>query len=159
MMILKIARPGDVLGLSALLNDLPHEVTAKTLVPCDFQHISQPLFLNFLGEHTEAGYVTAVTLAKEHREAFLGTRRLALSSPASARIAKVLIEFARRESTGGATPCFPLQLTHAELASLAGTSRETATRLLNQFERDGIIYRENLTIKIVRLSQLEQLAH
>jgi CRP/FNR family transcriptional regulator, cyclic AMP receptor protein len=158
-MILKIARPGDVLGLSAMLNNLPHEVTAQTLVPCTFKHIGQEFFLSFLEAYAEAGYITALTLAKEHREVFFGTRRLALSPSAAARIAQVLIGFARLDSTGGAAPCFPLELTHAELAGLAGTSRETVTRLLNQFERSGIISRDNSMITIARLSQLEQLAH
>ncbi len=78
-MILKIARPGDVLGLSATLNELPHEVTAETLVPCSFKYIGQPLFLRFLEGYSEAGYMAALSLAKEHHEVFLGTRRLALS--------------------------------------------------------------------------------
>lgn len=157
-MILKIARPGDVLGLSAMLNELPHEVTAQTLAPCNFKHITQQLFLSFLEGYAEAGYMTALTLAKEHREVFLGTRRLALSPSAAARIAQVLIGFAHSDAAREPAPRFPMMLTHAELASLAGTSRETVTRLLNQFERSGIIYRENSLITIVEFSQLERLA-
>ncbi|MGA2250671.1 Crp/Fnr family transcriptional regulator [Terracidiphilus sp.] len=154
-MILKIAGPGDVLGLSATLNALPHEVTAQTLVPCNFKHIGERLFLKFLESHAEAGYLTALTLAKEHREVFLGARRLALSPTASARIAQILIELAVKE----AAPRFPMELTHAELANLAGTSRETVTRLLNQFERDGIIARDDSNLTILERSQLEKLAN
>jgi CRP/FNR family transcriptional regulator len=53
---------------------------------------------------------------------------------------------------------FTMTLTHDELASLAGTSRETATRLVNQFERDGIISRDSSIITILRSSDLERLA-
>jgi CRP/FNR family transcriptional regulator, cyclic AMP receptor protein len=158
-MILKIAKPGDVLGLSAMLNDLPYEVTAETLVPSNFKHVGQQAFLDFIRSSSEAGYATALALAKEHREVFLGARRLALSSSASSRIAHVLIEFLQPESAYGPTPSFNLMLTHAELASLAGTSRETVTRLLNQFERDGIINRNNSIVTVVELSRLEQLAN
>jgi CRP/FNR family transcriptional regulator, cyclic AMP receptor protein len=158
-MILKIARPGDVLGLSSMLNYLPHEVTAQTLVPCHFKHITQQLFLSFLEAYAEAGYMTALTLAKENREVFMGTRRLALSPSAAARIAQVLIGFAHSDAAREPAPRFPMMLTHAELASLAGTSRETVTRLLNQFERNGIISRDDSLITIVQFSQLEQLAH
>lgn len=158
VMIVKIARPGDVLGLSAILNHLPHEVTAQTLVPCDFMHIDQQLFLGFLEAYAEAGYATALALAKEHREVLIGTRRLALSSSAEARIAQILTEFAELDAAGEPIPHFSMTLTHAELASLAGTSRETATRLLNQFERNGIISRNNSVITINHLSQLRQLA-
>ncbi len=158
-MILKIARPGDVLGLSAMLNNLPYEVTAQTLVSCSFKHITEQLFLGFLGAYAEAGYVTALTLAKENREALLGTRRLALSSSAAARIAQILIEFANSDAPHEEAPRFSMMLTHAELASFAGTSRETVTRLLNQFEREGLICRSNSVITIAELSRLEQLAH
>src|ERR1700757_1318431 len=38
-MILKIAGPGDVLGLSALLADIPHETSAEALQPCQVKTI------------------------------------------------------------------------------------------------------------------------
>ncbi len=157
-MILKIARPGDMLGLSATLNDLPHEVTAETLVPSTMTHIERKVFLDFLGTYAQAGYNTALAIAKEHREIFVSARRFALSLSASARVVQILMELARSDAKRQAPPCFPLMLTHAELASMAGTSRETVTRLLNQLERDGIISREDSVMTIHHLSRLEQLA-
>jgi len=158
-MILKIARPGDLLGLSATLNDLPYEVTAETLMPCSFKHIDEAAFLNFVRSSAEAGYTTARLLAKEHHEIYLGARRLALAPSASARLAHVLIGFLRSENTRDSAHSFLLLLTHSELANLAGMSRETVTRLLNQFERDRIIARNNSIITVIDLSQLEQLAN
>jgi len=158
-MILKVAKPGDVLGLSAMLNGLPYEISAETLVPSTFKRVGQQAFMNFIRNSAEAGYTTAVELAKEHREVFLGVRRLSLSSSASSRVAHILIEFLRSGNPQGGIASFPLALTHAELASMAGTSRETVTRLLNQFERNGIISRSNSIITVVQLKRLEQLAN
>jgi CRP/FNR family transcriptional regulator, cyclic AMP receptor protein len=157
-MILKIAQPGDLLGLSAILNDLPYEVTAQTLVQSSFKCIARQFFLDFIRNSVEAGYATALALAKEHHKVFLGARRLALSPSATARISHVLIEFLRSAGTQGSSPSFPLMLTHAELASLAGTSRETVTRLLNQFEREGIISRSDSVVTVRELPELERLA-
>jgi CRP/FNR family transcriptional regulator, cyclic AMP receptor protein len=157
-MILKIAQPGDLLGLSAMLNDLPYEVTAQTLVQSSFKYIARQQFLDFIRNSVKAGFATALALAKEHHEVFLGARRLALSPSATARIAHVLIEFLHSAGTQGSSHSFPLMLTHAELASLAGTSRETVTRLLNQFEREGIIARRDSTVTVMQLSHLEKLA-
>jgi CRP/FNR family transcriptional regulator len=157
-MILKIANPGDVLGLSAMLTELPYEVTAKTLGPCDFKQIGRTAFLTFLEAYAQAGYTTALTLAKEHREVFFSARRLGLSPSVPSRIAQILLGFAQSDKRERA-PSFRMMLNHGELASLAGTSRETATRLLNQLERDGVIARANAIITILRLRQLEQLAH
>ncbi len=125
--ILKIARLGDVLGLSAALSDLPYEVTAQTLSPCRFKHIAQQAFQNFLETHAEAGYIAALVLAREQREVVLSTWRLALLSSAAARIARTLIDFASCEASTKPALRFSMSLTHAELASLAGISRETVT--------------------------------
>ncbi|HTV05923.1 MAG TPA: Crp/Fnr family transcriptional regulator [Acidobacteriaceae bacterium] len=157
-MILKIAQPGDLLGLSAILNELPYEVTAQTLVQSAFKYVARQLFLDFVHSSVRAGYATALALAREHHEVFLGARRLALSPSATARIAHVLIEFLHSAGVEGPAQSFSLMLTHAELASLAGTSRETVTRLLNQFEREGIIARNDSMVTVVQLAQLERLA-
>jgi hypothetical protein len=45
------------------------------------------------------------------------------------------------------------------LASMAGASQETVTRVLNKFERDGIIARIDSIFTIPRRSQLEKLAN
>ncbi len=157
--ILKIARPGDVLGLSAALNDLPHEVAAQTISPCHLKHIAQQALQSFLMAYAEAAYMAALFLAKEQREVLLGAWRLALLSSAAARIARTLIDFASYERTTQRASSFPMILTHAELASLAGISRETVTRILNQFERDGIISRDDSTVTIIQRSRLQKLIH
>ena len=157
-LIFKIAKSGDVLGLSAALNDLPYEVTAQTLGPCRLKHIEQHAFLSFLRAHAEAAYAAALTLAREHREVALGTRRLVQLPTAAARLSQILIEFAGSTSTRKLPVCFPVQLTHAELGSLAGASRETITRLLNQFERDGIISRDESMITVLKPTELKRLA-
>lgn len=157
-MILKIAQPGDLLGLSAILNELPYEVTAQTLVQSTFKYVARQFFLDFIRSSVNAGYAAALALAKEHHEVFLGARRLALSPSATARIAHVLMEFMHSAGTEDSSHAFPMMLTHAELASLAGTSRETVTRLLNQFEREGIITRHDSMVTVMRPTQLEQLA-
>ncbi len=41
---------------------------------------------------------------------------------------------------------------------MAGTSRETATRLLNQFERDHLIVRRGSSLTILNAEGLELLA-
>jgi CRP/FNR family transcriptional regulator len=52
---------------------------------------------------------------------------------------------------------FTMALTHEELANMAGTSRETVTRLLNQFERDELIARHGSSITILRAHEMERL--
>lgn len=157
-MILKIAQPGDLLGLSAVLNDLPYEVTAQTLVQSTFKYVARRQFLELIHTSGNACLATTMTLAREYQEVFLGARRLGLSPSATARIAHVLVEFLHSSPAQSVSHSFPLMLTHAELASFAGTSRETVTRLLNQFEREGIITRHDSIVTVMQPAQLEQLA-
>lgn len=154
-MILKIAVPGDVLGLGAVLSDQPYEVTAETLEPCELKSIQRKEFLAILDSHGQIGKHSAHSLAREYNDAFLDARRLSLSGSATARVAQLLLDWARSSDCGTNQLRFTMALTHEELANMAGTSRETVTRLLNQFERDGVIERRGSTILILESAKME----
>lgn len=51
---------------------------------------------------------------------------------------------------------YPLK--QSEIAEVAGTSRETATRVLNQFEADGIIALGRTRVRLLRPAALAQIA-
>lgn len=156
-MILKIAVPGDVLGLTATLNDLPHEITAETLEPCQIRSVRRRDFMEFLGQFGHVSRQAAQVIAHEYHEVFLDARRLALSGSAAGRLAQLLLDWARTGSCGKPEMRFTMALTHEELANMAGTSRETVTRLLNQFERDELIARHGATISILQPAEMERL--
>ncbi len=158
-MIIRVAGPGDILGLNAALNDLPYEVTAQTLEPSQLIGVRRGDLLSLLETYPEVGRKAAQVLANQYRELFLDTRRLALSGSASGRLARLLLDWAA-PATGGKLPVrFTLLFTHEELANMAGTSRETVTRLLNQFARNRIIEREGVSLVILDPGRLDRLAH
>jgi CRP/FNR family cyclic AMP-dependent transcriptional regulator len=157
-LILRLAVPGDVLGLSATLGDMPYEVTAETVEPTILRSIRKPDFLSFLAAFSEVGEKTSTSLAREYHAVYLDARRLALSGSAAGRLAQLLFDWATTAACGKPDLRFTMALTHEELASMAGTSRETVTRLLNQFERDHLITRRGTSITIVNPSSLAELA-
>ncbi len=61
-LILRLAVPGDVLGLSATLGDMPYEVTAETVEPTILRSIRKPDFLSFLAVFSEVGEKTSTRL-------------------------------------------------------------------------------------------------
>jgi CRP/FNR family transcriptional regulator, cyclic AMP receptor protein len=71
--------------------------------------------------------------------------------PVSARIASALLRLAKEE--GNAIP-----LSHQDIADMVGTYRETATRILNEMQEQGLIELGRLQIVVKRGSGLEQLA-
>jgi CRP/FNR family transcriptional regulator, cyclic AMP receptor protein len=156
-MILKIAGPGDLLGLSAILANVPHEVTAETIEPCQVKTIRKQEFLDFLGRHGIASMHAAQSLSGEYMTVFHDAKRLALSGSAAGRLARLLLDWGRSASNGKQEIRFTMALTHEEIANMAGTSRETVTRLLNQFRRDQLITIKGSSLTIVKPEQLELL--
>lgn len=158
IMIVKLAVAGDILELSAVLNKVPHEVTAETLEPTLLKRIRNTDFVNFLDTYREVGGKTSMVIAREYREVFLDARRLALSGSAAGKLARLLLDWAQGSSCGADGLEFTMALIHEDLASLAGISRDTVTRLLNQFEREDLILRQGKSLRILQQAKLSELS-
>jgi CRP/FNR family transcriptional regulator, cyclic AMP receptor protein len=158
VMILRLVGTGNVLGLSAVLNNTPCEVTAETLGPVTLKSIGRDSFLAFLKKHGEVAEKTFHVLAEKYHDVFLGARRLALSGSASGRIARLLLDLAGTGAASKPEVRFNMALTHEELANMAGTSRETVSRLLKRFEHDGLIIRHGVSILICNPNRLDMIA-
>ena len=157
-LILKIAHPGDVLGLGAVLSGSRYEVTAQTLEPTRVKAMPREDFLAFMQKHGEVSMHAAQALSEEYRTVFLDARRLALSSSAAGRLAGLLLEWGRAAAHGKTEMRFTMSLTHEDLANLIGTSRETVTRMLGKFKRDKLIQMRGATIVLLAPDKLEVMA-
>jgi CRP/FNR family cyclic AMP-dependent transcriptional regulator len=157
-LILKIAMPGDVLGLGAVISGSRYEVTAETIEPTEIKSIRREEFLSFIQKHGEASLHAAKALSEEYKAVFFDARRLALSGSAAGRLAGVLLEWGRAASCGKPEMRFTMALTHEELANLVGSSRETVTRMLGRFKRDKLIQMRGSSILILSPERLEQLS-
>lgn len=157
-LILKIAMPGDVLGLGAVISGSRYELTAEALEPVVVRNIRKQEFLDFLQSHSEASMYAARTLSEEYKSAFFDARRLALAPSAAGRLASVLLDWAHHACEEGSELRFTMALTHEELANLAGTSRETVTRLLSRFQRDQLVRIKGTSFTLLAPDKLEALA-
>jgi len=99
-MILKIAGPGDVMGLSAVLANVPHEVTAEAIEPCQVKTVRKQEFIEFLGRHGIASMHAAQSLSGEYLTVFHDAKRLALSGSAAGRLARLLLDWGRAAANG-----------------------------------------------------------
>src|SRR6202021_4072784 len=62
-LILKIAMPGDVLGLGAVISGSAYEVTAETIQPTQIKSIRREEFLSFLEKNGEGSLNAAKALS------------------------------------------------------------------------------------------------
>lgn len=142
VMILQIAGPGDMFGLSAALSKTEYETSAEALETCHVECIDTPDFIRFLRSSPEAGLVVANQLSRNYQKAHRQICALGLSDSVFDRIARLLLNWSSGEPNGELDVPINNFFTHEEIACMIGSSRETVTRTLKAFkERDLITIR------------------
>ena len=158
-LILKIAEPGEVLGLSASVSGKPYELTAETIDPCQVNFVKREDFLRFLKEHAEACFKVAEQLSEKYNNACHEVRSLGLSHSAGEKLAKLLLEWSSRNGESSKPePRLKLALTHEEIAQMIGTSRETVTRLFADLKKRQIVQSKGSTLVIRNKVALKAMA-
>jgi CRP/FNR family transcriptional regulator len=153
-LILRMAGPGDIIGLSALLTGSEYELTAETTVPSQLNFIRRDVFLSLLQRNPEFGLNAARCLSREFENACQEIHSLVMSRSSAAKLAKLLLSWRATEQDGEeirlhATP------THEEMAQMIGASRETVTRLIGQLKKKQWVRQEGPTLVIRNRSALE----
>jgi len=158
-LIVKIADPGEVLGLSASVSGKPYELTAETVDPCQVNFVKREDFLRFLKEHPDACFKVAEQLSEKYNTACHEVRSLGLSHSAGEKLARLLLEWSSRNGEASKNePRVKLALTHEEIAQMIGTSRETVTRLFGDLKKRQILQTKGSTLVIRNKAALKMLA-
>ena len=158
-MILRIAEPGDVLGLSAALNSSEYEISAEAAEYCRVKTIRSFELIEFLNKYPAAAMEATQCLLQEHRYMFKDVCRLGLPTTVAGRLANLLLDWReRRVKSGNAEPRLTMTLTQEEIAGMTGTTRETVSRVLHQFQKDKLITIKGAFLTVLQPKALEQLA-
>jgi CRP/FNR family transcriptional regulator, cyclic AMP receptor protein len=158
-MIVRVAGPGSVLGLYAVLTHGLYEVSAESLTPAQLRPVERDRFLSFLRSHKEAQMRAVQCICQEYRFALQDACRVALSETVAIRLGRLLLELAHQigERLDSGKFRFPLLLTHEEMASMTCTTRETVTRTLGQFRKSGWLTIEDSLVTLHHPDQLQAL--
>ena len=156
---LRIARPGDIIGLSSSLCGTPYEMTAETLCPSKIAPIERREFLNFLGRHPDAYQSVTEELGRHMTIACSQLRNLGLSSSAPEKLARLLLEWSDRGQATESEGRLRLSLTHEEIGDFIGTSRETVTRTLSHFKNRHLVAFQGSFMTIPSRAALADYAH
>jgi CRP/FNR family cyclic AMP-dependent transcriptional regulator len=160
-MILRIAQPGEVLGLTAVVSGTPYEGTVETLEPSQANFISQADFVRFLQEFPDVGLRVAKQLTHNCKCAYDEIRSLGLSNSAPEKLAKLILQWA--EHPLELSPKRPnetairVTLTQEEIAQFIGASRETVSRVLSSFRKKGLLRIKGATWTIINKTGLKSL--
>ena len=132
--------PGDIFGELAMFDDEARSATVETLDQVDAVAIAGGDFRRLLKEHPDIAVKLVVSLGRRLREANERLTRQSFQTVQS-RVAGVLgelVEAARQEGAAAEGDVL-VTVTQADIAQLAGSSRESASRFLAVLERAGII--------------------
>jgi CRP-like cAMP-binding protein len=131
--------PGDIFGELAMFDDERRSATVEAIDDLEVIGILGPDMRRLMREHPDIAVQLSIALGRRLRAA---NERLARQSfqTVQSRVAIVLdqlVEQARNE--GAAEHDVLVRTTQADLAKLAGSSRESASRFLAVLERAGVI--------------------
>jgi CRP/FNR family transcriptional regulator, cyclic AMP receptor protein len=147
--ILRIADPGEIVGLPATLSGRPYELSAEALEPIQANFVPRADFVKFLTENGEATLKVAEMLTDIYHALSQEVRYLGLSHSAEQKLARFLVDLAGAEAMAapGAVRV-TLTLTHQEISEMVGSSRETVTRLFAGLKKKGLIETHGSTLFI-----------
>lgn len=137
--ILGLLDEGNFFGEISLIDGEPRSATAIALDKVSIVMISREDFVRLLRENPEMSLKIMQTLCERLRRTDKHVETLAFLS-APGRVAQVLLNWAEKEAPGqDKNIAISHKMTRQEFASIAGTSRETLTRVLMDFQDDGLI--------------------
>jgi CRP/FNR family transcriptional regulator, cyclic AMP receptor protein len=151
-LILRIAEPGEVLGLPASVTGTCYELTAEVVEPAQSKFISRSAFLAFLKDNGEAALRVAQQLGEAYHLVIAEMRTICLSHSSGGKLARFLLEWAASVPQGNRVK---LTLTHEEIGQMIGSARETVTRLLTNFRRNQWLQIRGSTLMISNKAALE----
>jgi CRP/FNR family cyclic AMP-dependent transcriptional regulator len=156
-LILRIAKPGEILGLMAALSGKPYEVTAETIRPSQIAFVRRDDFVRFVAQHPEASQGIVKQLSSNYHGACEQLRTVGLSASAPEKLARLFLDWsADAEETKLGTQ-ITMPLTHEEIAEFIGSTRETVTRTLSDFKTRHLVTLKGSTLSIPSRAALEDL--
>jgi len=149
----------QLLGELGVLGDLPRTATAVALEDSTLWTAPGERFMDFLGTHFEAARELLRTLAAQiqaHESFVEDLLHLDLKGRVAKRLLQLVSPGLDELPEDGAM--IPAVVTHADLASLCGGSRENVTRILSEFQRRKLVERVDRRYRLKNVAGLAKLA-
>src|SRR5215218_751849 len=130
--------PGDIFGELAMLDGEARSASVEVLSECELLALPAGDVRRLLASTPETTVKLVVALVRRLREANERISRQSFQTVPS-RVAGVLSQLIAEEAPLEIREGVTIQMTQADLAQLAGTSRESVSRFLATLERAGVV--------------------
>ncbi|MEI2702683.1 MAG: Crp/Fnr family transcriptional regulator [Baekduia sp.] len=146
--------PGDIFGELAMFDDESRSATVETMDDVEAIAILGADMRRLMRRHPDLAVRLVVGLGRRLREANERLSRQSFQTVQS-RVAGVLMKLvAKAQEEGAPETGVLITITQAEIAQLAGSSRESASRFLAVLERAGVIAQGRGRLTVVDPSAL-----
>lgn len=156
--IVHLAHDGDIMGYRAILGADTYSCSAWALEDSKVCFIPKTAFNELVENNSKLTLQIVHLLSDELKEAERKITNTA-QQPVKNRIAQALLALKKNYGMDVDNTTINVSVKREELANLAGTTRETATRLLYELQEQKIIALAGKKIKIINESLLIALAH
>jgi CRP/FNR family transcriptional regulator, cyclic AMP receptor protein len=130
--------PGDIFGELAMLDGEARSASVETLTDAELLALPAADVRRLLADHPEISVKLIAALTRRLRETNERVARQSFQTVPS-RVAGVLTQLIAEESAPAGRHGITIRMTQADLAQLAGTSRESVSRFLATLERAGVV--------------------
>lgn len=152
--ILNYCAPGELVGEIALLDSGPRTATVTAAVPSSVLLIPTTIFLETVASNPASVVGVMRELAQRVRQ-----QNLVIESDRTfsmgPRLARALVRLIDRERGDGSLLYNPSQ---SDLGAFAGLARENVSRLLSEWEEQGVVSREGRALVVDDVEYLQLLA-
>lgn len=152
-MVLDLLKPGDYFGYWSVLQKENTTENAEALEPSKVVHIPHSDFLEVVQNESDIASKFIKLLSNNLLAQQYKIVELAYNSVRK-RVASALIQLADKYTDDPTKP-FSMAVSRETLAGIAGTSVESAIRMLSEFKSDGLVEVNKANIKIVNYDKLK----
>jgi len=152
--IVRLVKAPAYLGLPTTFGDKINQYSVTAVTDTEVCFIDLQIFRKLLKENDLFSYEIILDLCRNELESF---RRCANRTQKQTRgnLADVLLEFSNHIFE---SDTFTLPLSQSEMGNLVDTSRESISRILSEFDRDGIIKMTGKQIEILNKKSLQMIS-
>ncbi|WP_396143913.1 Crp/Fnr family transcriptional regulator [Flavobacterium sp.] len=154
--IVKLVKPGELLGQRSLISEEPTNLSAVALEDMEVCFIPKKEIMEFFNENNQFSMNVMKTICGDLKDADDHMVSLAQKS-VKERLAETLLHL---EDTFGKNEdgSLHIQLSREELAGMIGTATESCIRLLSEFNKTGLIELIGKKIAIVDRNKLKRMS-
>lgn len=156
--IVHLIHTGNVMGHRAILGNDQYSCSSVAMENSQVCFIPKESFERMLQNNAKLALKIAHLLSDELKDLEKKVTHSVQHSVKS-RLAESILELMKNYGFMSDGMTIDVKVTREDLANLVGTSRETATRYLYEFQNDGVLLLDKKQIKIVNIKLLKQFSH